>query len=99
MRIFIISVIFCLLSLQGFAETLSGKIVDIADGDTATLLTANHQEIHIRLNCIDAPEKSQSYGQKSKKSLVGLIAGEYVRIEKHDVDCQNLDQYGYLFLF
>jgi len=86
MRIFIVTIIFCLLSLSVFAENLTGKIVDVADGDTATLLTSNNNQIRIRLNCIDAPEKSQDFGQRSKRSLIDLIAGEYVRIQKHDVD-------------
>jgi len=75
-----------LLSLSVFAENLTGKIVDVADGDTATLLTSNNNQIRIRLNCIDAPEKSQDFGQRSKKSLINLIAGEYVKVKKHDVD-------------
>jgi len=75
-----------LLSLSVFAENITGKIVDVADGDTATLLTSNNNQIRIRLNCIDAPEKSQDFGQRSKRSLIDLIAGEYVRVQKHDVD-------------
>ena len=86
MRIFLTIVIFCLLSLPVFAENITGKIVNVADGDTVTLLTSNNKQIRIRLNCIDAPEKSQDFGQKSKKSLIDLIAGEYVTVQKHDVD-------------
>jgi len=86
MRIFLILAIFCLLSLPVFAENINGKIVNVADGDTVTLLTAHNKQIRIRLNCIDAPEKSQNFGQKSKRSLIDLIAGKYVTVQKHDVD-------------
>jgi|GEM_PF-3031111 len=46
----------------------------------------NHHQIRIRLNCIDAPEKSQDFGQRSKRSLIDLIAGEYVIVQKYDVE-------------
>jgi len=86
MRIFLTIGIFCLLSLSVFAENITGKIVNVADGDTVTLLTANNKQIRIRLNCIDAPEKSQAFGKKSKESLINLVAGKYVTVQKHDVD-------------
>jgi len=86
MRVFVIVFTVFFFAISGFAETLSGKIVDVADGDTATLLTSNNKQIRIRLNCIDAPEKSQDFGQRAKQSLISLIAGEYVEIKKHDVD-------------
>jgi len=86
MRIFVIVFTVFLFALSAFAETLSGKIVDVADGDTATLLTLNNKQIRIRLNCIDAPEKSQDFGQRSKRSLKELIAGKYVKVKKHDID-------------
>ena len=37
------------------AETLSGRVVGIADGDTITVLDANRQQHKIRLAGIDAP--------------------------------------------
>ena len=89
MRIFLTIGIFCLLSLSVFAENITGKIVNVADGDTVTLLTANNKQIRIRLNCIDAPEKSQAFGKKSKESLINLVAGKYVTVQKH-----NVDRYG-----
>jgi len=86
MRIFVIVFTALLCAISGFTETLSGKIVKIADGDTVTLLTPNNEQIRIRLNCIDAPEKSQDFGQRSRQSLGNLLAGAYVKIKKHDVD-------------
>jgi endonuclease YncB( thermonuclease family) len=43
------------------AETFSGKVVAIADGNTLTVLTASRQQHKIRLAEIDAPEKSQPH--------------------------------------
>jgi len=39
--------------------------VGVADGDTLTLLSPDHTQTRIRLFGVDAPEKSQPFGQKS----------------------------------
>ena len=53
------------------ADPLSGRVVGITDGDTLTFLQ-DHQEIKVRLVEIDAPEKAQAFGNKSKQSLADL---------------------------
>lgn len=64
---------FLLLSVQSvIAETLTGRIVSIADGDTVTLLDANLQQHKIRLSGIDAPEKRQPFGNRSRLHLGAL---------------------------
>lgn len=67
-------------------QTLEGRIVGIADGDTATLLTANNESVRIRFAFIDAPEKSQPYGQAAKKNLGELIYNQTVSVEVKDKD-------------
>ena len=54
------------------AATLTGRIVSIADGDTVTLLDANLQQHKIRLSGIDAPEKRQPFGNRSRLHLGAL---------------------------
>ena len=63
----------------------SGKVVSIHDGDTITILQ-NKQQIKVRLFGIDAPEKKQPYGQKSKQFLSNLIAGRSVEIQEKGKD-------------
>jgi endonuclease YncB( thermonuclease family) len=46
-------------SLAAFADTLTGKVVKITDGDTLYVLDANHEQHKIRLAGIDAPERKQ----------------------------------------
>lgn len=88
-RFFLIGLISLLLSPSVSAETLEGHIVGVSDGDTVKLLDATHQLYKIRLNKIDAPEKNQAYGQKSKASLSELVFDRDVRVEVTD-----LDRYG-----
>lgn len=56
------------------------QVIGIADGDTMTLLV-DQKPVKIRLANIDAPEKKQPFGQRSKESLSKLCWGknaEYV---------------------
>ncbi len=41
------------------ADTLTGKVVKITDGDTLYVLDANNKQHKIRLAGIDAPERRQ----------------------------------------
>lgn len=53
----------------GQSDELRGRVVGVADGDTLTVLDAGQQQIKVRLADIDAPEKAQPYGQRSKEAL------------------------------
>lgn len=77
-----------ILILSGFpcyADTLTGKVVGIADGDTITILEGNTTH-KIRLMGIDAPEKKQAYGNKSKEYLAQAIAGQHVTVDYNKRD-------------
>jgi endonuclease YncB( thermonuclease family) len=71
------------------AEMLHGHIVGVADGDTVTLLDDTNTRIKVRLHQIDAPEKRQDFGQRSKQSLSDLVFGKEV-----DVEVVTVDKYG-----
>ena len=66
-------------------------MVGVADGDTVTVLDGAYAEHKIRLMGIDAPEKSQAYGNRSKQSLSELISGQELSI-----DAAKRDRYGRL---
>ena len=90
MRIYkLISPILVLICCTINAATLQGKVVGVADGDTITVLDANNKQHKIRLQGIDAPEKAQAFGQKSKQSLNQLVHSKQVTIE-----FQKKDKYG-----
>ena len=48
------------LSIVVSADTLTGKIVKVADGDTITALDSTNTQHRIRLQGIDAPETGQA---------------------------------------
>ncbi len=77
------------LSLAASADSLTGKVVKITDGDTLYVLDANYKQHKIRLAGIDAPERKQAYGLASRKHLASIVAGKQVTIEY-----QKRDRYG-----
>jgi endonuclease YncB( thermonuclease family) len=62
-------------------ERYSINIVGVSDGDTFTGLMADNQQIKCRIYGIDAPEKKQAFGNRSKQVLSDLIFGKNVEIE------------------
>ena len=75
-------------ALSIHAQTLSGKVVAVQDGDTITVLHEN-QQTRVRIAGIDAPEKKQAFGQHSKQSMSDCAFGKDVEIE-----WKKLDRYG-----
>ncbi len=69
------------LACTANAETITGLVVGIADGDTITVLDADKVQHKIRLAGIDAPEKKQAFGNRAKESLSDLVFGKSVRVE------------------
>ncbi|MEN4920497.1 thermonuclease family protein [Achromobacter spanius] len=75
--------------------TLTGTIVNVADGDTVTLRAPDGQR-RIRMDSIDAPEEGhgpeqpgQPDAEAARKHLSGLVAGKALTAQ-----CYEQDQYG-----
>jgi len=83
------AILLILFSCTLHAATLQGKVVGVADGDTITVLDATNTQHKIRLQGIDAPEKAQPYGKKSKQSLSQMVQSKQVTVEY-----QKKDKYG-----
>lgn len=76
-----------LLLFSSWAHTdFSGNVVKVIDGDTVDLLIAQNKKIRIRLADIDAPEREQPYGEKSRQFLATLIAGKQVFVKDKGKD-------------
>lgn len=83
----------CLASLMlAFAfpayADLSGRVVSITDGDTLTVLV-DRQPAKVRLVEIDAPEKAQAFGNRSKQSLSDMCFDKEAQIQD-----KGKDRYG-----
>ena len=67
-----------MLSIPVVAEAdITGKIVRVLDGDTVEI-PAGNVATRVRLNGIDAPEKAQPFGQRSRQALTAIVGGKTV---------------------
>ena len=73
----------------GREAIVRGRCVAVVDGDTIKALAAGNELLRVRLSWIDAPEKSQAFGQRSKQHLSELVFGREVELHTH-----GLDRYG-----
>jgi endonuclease YncB( thermonuclease family) len=53
----------------------------VADGDIITVLDTDMVQHKIRLDYIDAPEKKQVFGNRTKESLSVLVFDKTVNVE------------------
>jgi endonuclease YncB( thermonuclease family) len=90
----LLQVFVVLVAALGFAQwataqQLSGKVIGVKDGDTVVVLDAEKRSHDIRLAGIDAPEKAQPFGQRSKEHLSDTVFGKRV-----EVVGSKIDRYG-----
>lgn len=85
MRFLLLILTFISISLS--AAEIKGKVVGVSDGDTITVLDdMDKGRFRIRLDKIDAPEKKQAFGNKSKQFLSSLIYGKNVVVRFNKID-------------
>jgi micrococcal nuclease len=58
---------------------ITGRVVDVYDGDSITIRTAD-DTVKIRLLHIDAPERGQAYGTRAKQALSEAVFGKTVTV-------------------
>lgn len=63
------------------AETMTGEVVGISDGDSITVIDSQNSEYKVRLRGIDAPEKGQPFWKVSKTSLSEMLYGKTIQVE------------------
>ncbi|MDR3347038.1 MAG: thermonuclease family protein [Helicobacteraceae bacterium] len=74
-----------LFAKQVSQESITGVVSKVVDGDTIHLKTAD-EVIKVRLNCIDAPEKKQRFGQEATEALKEWVLGQVVKVEALGTD-------------
>jgi endonuclease YncB( thermonuclease family) len=70
------------------AADFSGHVTDVLDGGTIKV-SRNHRTVTIRLNGIDAPEKGQAYGHRSREFVSLQVFGTNVTVQTY-----GRDKYG-----
>lgn len=83
-RVFTALLLFVVLPVVS-AETIIGKVVAIADGDTITVLR-DETPIKVRLHGVDTPEKGQDFGTAAKNFTGDQCFGETVTVVVTDTD-------------
>ena len=82
----LIAVCSLVFSLNLSAAEIIGKVIAVSDGDTITVLAPGNRPTKVRLAGIDAPERNQPFGQKSRQHLADLVYGKEVRVSVVDKD-------------
>jgi endonuclease YncB( thermonuclease family) len=78
---FFFIVLFLINTIDSNADVLNGRVVGISDGDTITVLDKTRKEHKVRLMGIDAPEKSQAFGNEAKQTLSNYIYKKEISVE------------------
>ena len=84
--VFALSLIVC---QQARAASITGKVVDVTDGDEITIFNLN-RNVRIKLMAIDAPEKDQAFGAAAKQHLFDLVHDKLVSVEYWGVGQHNI---------
>ena len=56
------------------------RVQHLSDGDSFVVRTEDGRRVTVRLSAIDAPEKTQPYGDVSRRSLLALVEGKSLTI-------------------
>lgn len=83
-RLLVAAFALCLAALSG-GEQLDGTVVAVHDGDTVTVLRGGEQ-VKVRLACIDAPERGQAFGSRSRARLAEIVMRKSITAEVIDHD-------------
>ena len=84
--VFALSLIVC---QQARAASITGKVVDVTDGDEITIFNLN-RNVRIKLMAIDAPEKDQAFGAAARQHLFDLVHDKLVSVEYWGVGQHNI---------
>ena len=84
-RVFLV-VSLAVYCMPSTADTLSGHVSRVTDGDSIDILVGSNTQFEIQLQGIDAPETGQAYGTKSKQHLSDSLTGKFVVVEYERLD-------------
>lgn len=72
---------------------LTGKVINVADGDSLTLMLEDFSKVSVRLSDIDAPESGhgqrrpgQPFSNASRQALSALVKGQQASATCYEID-------------
>lgn len=84
------ALLWCLQAGWVFANTWTGVVTHVSDGDTLWVVPEDkHKKVKVRIKGIDAPELCQHWGEQSREALRSRVMGQVVQVHSSE-----LDQYG-----
>lgn len=83
------TILLFLLCAQVYAQTFSGKVIGVKDGDTVVVIDTTNTQTTLRLAEVDCPEKAQAFGTKAKQFTSDQV---YLKQIKYIVT--DTDRYG-----
>lgn len=93
-RVFCIATGFLAASLAAGvvrAEIVIGKVIEVADGATLTVLSKTGSSLHrVRLAGITAPPTDSVLGSRAREGLRRIIRGQIVRIDANALDSAGM---------
>jgi len=72
-------------------EPIRGRTIGITDGDTIKVLSADKEQILVRIAFIDAPEKGKPFGERAKQALSKLVFDKEVELRPYTIDRYGLN--------
>ncbi len=75
-----------LFSSFAFAEEFAARCVDVADGDTITVLQDGFEKVEIRLEGVDCPEKGDDWWETAKSYTAALVLDRLVIVRTKETD-------------
>jgi len=84
------------LPVQAARIDITGVVIKVVDGDTV-VVRADSKSLRVRLDQIDAPERDQAWGDRSRQALTALVLNRRVHVvtSGHDDYGRTL---GHLYL-
>jgi endonuclease YncB( thermonuclease family) len=89
MRVLLLTAVLAACPAFAASRVVEGRAVGISDGDTITVLDDSKSQHKVRIAAIDAPEKGQAFGERSKQNLSALVFQKQV-----EARCHKKDRYG-----
>ena len=87
MRVLVFLLIFLLIPFPALAwQSWQGRVVNVDDGDSITVLTPGNRQIRVRLYGIDCPERRQAFGNRARQATEKYVKGQTVEIQAMDID-------------